>query len=341
MFKFVTKIFSKKKTTEDTEDVSLNYELPSDDPGVNPVLIQEVGDSIQLQEVASLNSQLLAPAQIDGSGMSVRTMAVFEMKNGIHDLSDHVRALGQRLHAQSMGQAKLVEVLTGLPAILKDALPDKHAQNNALGALKLAMDEQNNSNKAFVDALKPLPKFVEAAANLPETARKQMWAMNELTKQLEESNDEAREQSKDVKLMVETIVEQNGEKADQVKKVVENLTKYQKAQLKQAALTLKSSEVARKQAGKHQQQVQRGQQNRMASMQRDQSRHFNRIEEHFKRSSRRQLMATGLAVGLAVVATTFAALVATGIIDFGGEAKAPVAVEQSDRAGTDNTVVEK
>lgn len=339
MFKFVTKIFNKKKTTE---DLGTTYELPSDDPELNPVLIQDVGDSIQLQEVASLNSQLLATTdQTNQAGMSVRTMAVFEMKNGMTDLSDHVRALGQRLHAQSMGQAKLVEVLTGLPAILKDALPDKHAQNNALGALKLAMDEQNNSNKAFVDALKPLPKFVEAAANLPETARKQMWAMNQLTKQLEESNDEAREQSGQVKLMVETLVEQNGEKADQVKEVVNNLTKYQKAQLKQTALTLKSSEVARKSANKHQNQLQRNQTNRMSSMQRDQSRHFNRIEEHFKKSSRRQLWATAVAVSFAVVATTFAALVATGVLNLNSEKPAAVAIEQNDRPDTSNTVLEK
>ncbi|MHC4839871.1 MAG: hypothetical protein ACYTDT_02780, partial [Planctomycetota bacterium] len=204
MFKFVTKMFRKKPQPEAVEST---YELPSDDPEINPVLVQEIGDSVQLQEVASLNSQLLAPVTPNApSAMSVRTRAVFEMNNGIQDLSDHVRSLGQRLHAQSMGQAKLVEVLTGLPSILKEALPDKHEQNNALAALKLAMDEQNNNNKAFVDALKPLPKFVEAAANLPETARKQMWAMNELTKQLETSNDEAREQSSQVKLMVETIV---------------------------------------------------------------------------------------------------------------------------------------
>jgi hypothetical protein len=141
--------------------------------------------------------------------------------------------------------------------------------------------------------------------------------------------------------MVETIVEQNGDKADQVKEVVENLTKYQKAQLKQAAMTLKSNEAARKSAHKHQSQVQREQHNRMASMQRDQSRHFNRIEEHFKRSSRRQLWATGVAVSLAVVATIFAALVATGVLDLGTEPQSSVVVDSSERPGTDNTVVEK
>ncbi|MDC1142549.1 hypothetical protein OAU50_05625 [Planctomycetota bacterium] len=339
MLKFVTKMFRKKPEPQVSEPV---YELPSDNPELNPVLVQEAGDSVQMQDVASLNSQLLATIPTsDSAGMSVRTRAVFDMKTGIQDLSDHVRSLGQRLHAQSMGQAKLVEVLTGLPAILKDALPDKHEQNNVLGALKLAMDEQNDSNKAFVDALKPLPKFVEAAANLPETARKQMWAMNELTKQLEDSNDEAREQSSHVKMMVETLVEQNGEKSEEVKRVVDDLTKYQKAQLKQAALTLKSNEAARKAAHKHQGQVQRDQQNRMSVMQRDQSRHFNRIEDHFKRSSRRQLWATGVAVCLAVVATAFAALIATGVLDFGMDSKAPVATDAQERPATDGAVVEK
>ena len=310
MFKFVTRMFKKKQAEAEP------YQLPSDDPELNPILVEEDGDEIPAEEVVMLNSRLLAPVNpLDPANMSVRTRAVVEMKNGLTDLGQHVRMLGQRLHAQSMGQSRLIEALATLPATLKEVLPNVEEQNRALGALKLALDEQSEANRTFVDALKPLPQFVQATANLPETVKKQMWAINELTRQLEEGNSQAREQSEQVKVMVETLSQGNDAKAAELKSAVEEMNKFQKAQLKQAALAVKSSELARRSQRRHQTEIARSQQSRLSAMQHDQSRHFNRIEEHFRRSSRAQFALTGVAVMLAVAAMTFAMLMVTGVIE--------------------------
>jgi hypothetical protein len=325
MFKFVTRMFKK---TEDAQPEE-TYQLPSDDPEVNPILVEDDGEEIPAEEVVMLNSRLLAPVNPqDPSSMSVRTRAVVEMKNGLNDLGSHIRMLGQRLHAQSMGQAKLIEALSTLPGTLQQVLPNVEEQNKVLGAMKLALDEQAESNKTFVDALKPLPGFVSAVANLPETAKKQMWAINELTKQLEDGNSQAKEQSEQVKVMVETLADANSTKAEEMQKTVTQMTKIQKAQLKQAALSVKSQELARRSQRRHHSEVSRTQQNRLTSMQRDQSRHFNRIEEHFKRTSRMQFAMTGVAVALAVAALTFATLLITGAVDLPG-AKQPTAKVQA------------
>ena len=335
MFKKLTRMF-RKKQEEPT------YELPSDNPEINPILIEDDGEEIPPEEVVMLNSRLLAPVNAqDPSSMSVRTRAVVEMKNGLTDLGDHIRMLGQRLHAQSMGQAKLIEALSGLPETLKDVLPDADEQNRALGALKLALDEQTDANRTFVESLKPLPQFVSTMANLPETAKKQMWAINELTKQLEEGNTQAKEQGDQVKVMVETLAAANGEKSEELQKTVEQLTKFQKAQLKQAALAVKSNELARRSQRRHHNEVARSQQSRLTAMQRDQSRYFNRIEEHFKRSSRTQFILTGAAGLIAIAALTFAVLMGSGVIDFGKKHVQPTAETQVERPSDDSAVVSK
>lgn len=333
MFKKLTRMFRKKHE----EDV---YELPSDNPEINPILVED-DDEIPPEEVVMLNSRLLAPVNPnDPSSMSVRTRAVVEMKSGLNDLGAHIRMLGQRLHAQSMGQAKLIEALSNLPETLKEVLPNAEEQNRALGALKLALDEQTEANRTFVDALKPLPQFVSTMANLPETAKKQMWAINELTKQLEEGNSQAKEQGEQVKVMVETLAAANGQKSEELQKTVEELTKFQKAQLKQAALAVKSSELARRSQRRHHTEIARSQQSRLNSMQRDQSRYFNRIEEHFKRSARTQLVLTGAAGLIAIAALTFAVLMGSGVIEIGGKAQ-PTAETQTDRPVDDSAVVAK
>jgi chromosome segregation ATPase len=337
MIKFVTRMF-KKDERENTED----YQLPTDDPEVNPILVEDDGDDVPLQEIASLNSQLLAPADVqDPSGLSVRTRAVVEMQNGLTDLASHIRVLGQRLHAQSMGQSKLIEALSNLPQTIKEVLPDVQEQTNALAALKLAMDEQTAANKTFVDALKPLPKFVETAANLPEAARKQIVVLNELTKQLEDGNTKTQAQSEQVKVMVRTLAASTGKSAEQVTQVVTNLTKLQKAQLKQAALAVKSSELARRDQKRHHTEVAKNQQNRLAAMQRDQTRHFNRIEEHFKRNSRRQLAVAGTAVALAVAAVTFAVVMSSGSFSADKSDAAFPMADNTERVIDGNAVVER
>ena len=331
MLKFVTRMFKKKPVAD------APYQLPSDDPELNPILIEEDGDEIPAEEVVMLNSRLLAP--VDPSGMSVRTRAVIEIKSGLNDLGSHIRSLGQRLQAQSMGQAKLIEALSSLPATLQQVLPNVEEQNKALGALKLALDEQADANRTFVEALKPLPQFVQAAANLPETARKQMWAINELTRQLEVGNTQATEQSHQVKVMVESLAQANTVKSEELTAAVGELTKFQKAQLKQAALAVKSNELARHSQRRHHTEIARTQQSRLTTLQRDQSRHFNRMEEHFKRTSRLQFALTGVAVLLAVAALTFATLMITGVFKMPGT-QTPTALDQP-RSVDKDAVVER
>jgi hypothetical protein len=313
MFKFVTRLFQKKPAEP-------AYQLPSDDPGVNPIVVDESED-IPMEEVVALNSRLLMPVAPE---MSARSRAVVEIKTGLNDLGQHIRCLGQRLHAQSMGQAKLIEALSTLPETLKGVLPNVEEQNRALGALKLALDEQAEANRTFVDALKPLPEFVQTVANLPETAKKQMWAINELTKQLEAGNQQAVEQSEQVKVMVQTLSAGNEAQTGVLKGAVEDLTKFQRAQLKQQALAVKSNELARRSQRRHQVEMSRTQQSRLSTMQKDQSRHFNRIEEHFRHTARTQFALTGVAVMLAVAALTFATLLITGVISLPAS-QAPVA----------------
>jgi hypothetical protein len=329
MLKFVTRMFKKKPVAD------APYQLPSDDPELNPILIEEDGDEIPAEEVVMLNSRLLAP--VDPSGMSVRTRAVIEIKSGLNDLGSHIRSLGQRLQAQSMGQAKLIEALSSLPATLQQVLPNVEEQNKALGALKLALDEQADANRTFVEALKPLPQFVQAAANLPETARKQMWAINELTRQLEVGNTQATEQSHQVKVMVESLAQANTVKSEELTAAVGELTKFQKAQLKQAALAVKSNELARHSQRRHHTEIARTQQSRLTTLQRDQSRHFNRMEEHFKRTSRMQFALTGVAVLLAVAALTFATLMITGVFKMPGT-QTPTAIDQTRNIDKDAVV---
>jgi hypothetical protein len=313
MFKFVTRLFQKKAAEP-------AYQLPSDDPELNPIVVDESED-IPMEEVVALNSRLLAPVVPE---MSARSRAVIEIKTGLNDLGDHIRSLGQRLHAQSMGQAKLIETLSMLPETLKGVLPNVEEQNRALGALKLALDEQAEANRTFVDALKPLPQFVETVANLPETAKKQMWAINELTKQLEAGNAQAVEQSEQVRVMVQTLNAGQDAQVGVLKGAVEDLTKFQRAQLKQQALAVKSNELARRSQRRHQVEMSRTQQSRLNAMQKDQSRHFNHIEEHFRKTARTQFALTGVAVMLAVAALTFATLLITGVISLPAS-PAPVA----------------
>jgi chromosome segregation ATPase len=337
MFKLVTRMFRKK-----TDKPAADYQLPTDDPEVNPILVEDDGEELAPQEAATLNSQLLVPINtLDPAAMSVRTRAIVEMKNGLGDLASHIRVLGQRLHAQSMGQSKLIEALTRLPQTIKDVIPSGEAQTNALAAMKIALEDQSNANRQFVDAMKPLPEFMKSVANLPETARKQMWAITQLTEQLDRSNDAVKEQGDQVKVMVEKLASGNDERSAELSATLEQLANLQKTQVKQTTLAVKSSELARKSQRRHQTEALTTQQTRLAAMQRDQSRHFNRIEEHFKTSARRQFAMTAVAVGLAIGAVTLAVLMATGTIKLTDTSPVRTAETPTERAVDSNAVVGK
>lgn len=336
MLNFMTKMFRKKEET--TED----YSLPSDDPELNPILVEDEEAQLSQREVASLNSQLLIPAsQLDATGMSVRTRAVVEMKHGLNDLASHIRVLGQRLHAQSMGQAKLIEALSSLPQTIKQAVPNAQEQTNALAAMKIALDNQGKANRDFIQAMKPLPEFVQAASKLPEAAQKQMLAISALTTQLEEGNLATKEQGEQVRVMVETLTAQGNEKTAQMKDAVEVMTKLQKAQLKQAALVVKSHEATRASQRRHHTEIAQTQQQRLVAMQRDQGRHFGRIEEHFRKSARRQVAFVGTAVGLAAAALLLAVFVMSGVVKLPVGNEAPTADQNTERNVDGSAVVEK
>jgi len=305
MFKRITGWFRRKSPAS----VALpQYVLPSDDPEISPIPVEDASD-VQMAEVASLNSRLLSPVSADSAGWSVRTRAVVEMKNGLGDLGSHVRSLGQRLQAQTMGQQRLLEALTNLPLMLRDVIPSGEEQTKALAAMKLALDEQADANRQFVDALKPLPEFVRAAANLPETARKQMWALEKLTEQLEAGNQQATEHGQQVKVLVESLTENNGQNAQQMQGMVEQLTRFQRAQLKQQAAALRGGQAALASQRKHQIEMEKSQQSRLSAIAHTQAQSLHRLEENFRRSTRMQLVVTAAAALLAILALAAVAFV--------------------------------
>ncbi|MDH5642103.1 MAG: hypothetical protein OEY28_12500, partial [Nitrospira sp.] len=167
----------------------------------------------------------------------------------------------------------------------------------------------------FVEALRPLPAFLKTAAHLPLAAQKQMEAIGKLTEQLDQSNKEAQEQSEQVKVMVETLSKTGSEKDEKIEGMVTNLEKYQRMQAKQAALAVKSNELARRSQRRASEDLQLTQMARLDAMQRDQSRHFNRIEEHFRRGSKRQMWITSVAVIAAIAALALVGLFSTGVLD--------------------------
>jgi hypothetical protein len=326
MLSFITRLFKKRPAS-----MRVNYVLPSDNPDDNPVFVAD-GDSVELTEVASLNSRLLAPVDPMGmGGVSVRTRALIEMKNGFQDLATHVRSLGQRLHSQSMGQSRLIETLTKLPTMLREVIPNGEDQTRALASLKVALDEQACANQIVIEALKPLPAFVTAVCDLPIAAKQQVVALDELTKELERTNNEARTQSEQVKVMVESLVTNEKGKSEELKEAVVRLEEYQKAQLTGVQAQAQAAEAQRRSQRRHHVEVARKQAEHLASLNREQGRYFARMEEQMSKSARRMMWVAGSAVGAAVVAVMFAVLMATGVINLHEDPKVAAPAEKTTR----------
>lgn len=326
MLSFITRLFKKRPAS-----MRVNYVLPSDNPDDNPVFVAD-GDSVELTEVASLNSRLLAPVDPMGmGGVSVRTRALIEMKNGFQDLATHVRSLGQRLHSQSMGQSRLIETLTKLPTMLREVIPNGEDQTRALASLKVALDEQACANQIVIEALKPLPAFVTAVCDLPIAAKQQVVALDELTKELERTNNEARTQSEQVKVMVESFVTNEKGKSEELKEAVVRLEEYQKAQLTGVQAQAQAAEAQRRSQRRHHVEVARKQAEHLASLNREQGRYFARMEEQMSKSARRMMWVAGSAVGAAVVAVMFAVLMATGVINLHEDPKVAAPAEKTTR----------
>lgn len=326
MLSFITRLFKKRPAS-----MRVNYVLPSDNPDDNPVFVAD-GDSVELTEVASLNSRLLAPVDPMGmGGVSVRTRALIEMKNGFQDLATHVRSLGQRLHSQSMGQSRLIETLTKLPTMLREVIPNGEDQTRALASLKVALDEQACANQIVIESLKPLPAFVTAVCDLPIAAKQQVVALDELTKELERTNNEARTQSEQVKVMVESLVTNEKGKSEELKEAVVRLEEYQKAQLTGVQAQAQAAEAQRRSQRRHHVEVARKQAEHLASLNREQGRYFARMEEQMSKSARRMMWVAGSAVGAAVVAVMFAVLMATGVINLHEDPKVAAPAEKTTR----------
>lgn len=326
MLSFITRLFKKRPAS-----MRVNYVLPSDNPDDNPVFVAD-NDSVELTEVASLNSRLLAPVDPMGmGGVSVRTRALIEMKNGFQDLATHVRSLGQRLHSQSMGQSRLIETLTKLPTMLREVIPNGEDQTRALASLKVALDEQACANQIVIEALKPLPAFVTAVCDLPIAAKQQVVALDELTKELERTNNEARTQSNQVKVMVESLVTNEKGKSEELKEAVTRLEEYQKAQLTGVQAQAQAAEAQRRSQRRHHVEVARKQAEHLAALNREQGRYFTRMEEQMSKSARRMMWVAGSAVGAAVVAIMFAVLMATGVINLNEEPKVAAPVVKTER----------
>ncbi len=337
MLKFITRLFRKRSSSQPLD----KYELPSDNPDSNPVIVVDE-DGVDVTEVASINSRLLASVDSCGMpGMSVRTRALVEMKNGFQDLATHIRSLGQRLHSQSLGQSRLIETLSKLPTMLREVIPNGEDQTRALCALKIALDDQASANQIMIESLKPLPAFVSAVCDLPIAAKQQVVALDELTKELERTNNEARTQSDQVKVMVESLVTNEKDKSEELKTAVQSLEQYQQAQLKAAQMQLKSAEMTRRSQRRHHVEVSRKQAEQLAALNREQGRYFSRMEDQMGKSARRMLWVAGSAVGVAVVSMLIAALLATGVIDLGlGNPAQPVQAVQPSRE-TGNAVVSR
>lgn len=326
MLSFITRLFKKRPAS-----MRVNYVLPSDNPDDNPVFVAD-GDSVELTEVASLNSRLLAPVDPMGmGGVSVRTRALIEMKNGFQDLATHVRSLGQRLHSQSMGQSRLIETLTKLPTMLREVIPNGEDQTRALASLKVALDEQACANQIVIEALKPLPAFVTAVCDLPIAAKQQVVALDELTRELERTNNEARTQSEQVKVMVESLVTNEKGKSEELKEAVVRLEEYQKAQLTGVQAQAQAADAQRRSQRRHHVEVARKQAEHLASLNREQGRYFTRMEEQMSKSARRMMWVAGSAVGAAVVAVMFAVLMAAGVINLNEEPKLAAPTVKTER----------
>lgn len=146
---------------------SAPYALPTDDPELTPLHVS--GDSAAAAPLEDTAEPL--PAS--------RVQAIEEMKAGISDLGAQVRMLAQRLQAQNIGNARLLEALQGLPSALREAMPGGAEHAGALAAMTQALDQQAQANAKLAQILEPLPQL---ATLLPQTASRQLQAMEQVAR---------------------------------------------------------------------------------------------------------------------------------------------------------------
>ena len=113
--------------------------------------------------------------------------------------------------------------------------------------------------------------------------------------------------------------------------MVEQMTKYQRAGLKQAFIANQQQDAVRKSQRRHHAELEHVQSAKLASIQKEQARQFAAMEGHLTRSAKRQSILAGAAVAVAAVAAALMMLVATGVIRVGDSAQGMAQTEAERR----------
>jgi hypothetical protein len=147
------------------DEAAGRYVLPSDDPELSPITITD-------QSAELLPAECELPLEAAPSA-SVRTVAA--VQDGLAELASQVRTLGQRVQAQAMGNARLLEALQDLPNSLRSAMPGGADHSGALDAMREAMAASAASTARLCEALAPL-------RDLPAKATEQLTAMRQVAR---------------------------------------------------------------------------------------------------------------------------------------------------------------
>jgi hypothetical protein len=149
------------------DEAAGRYVLPSDDPEVSPITVADESAELLPAEIEPL-SEPAGPPQ----------PAVAAVQDGLAELASQVRTLGQRVQAQAMTNARLLEALQALPAALRGAIPGGAEHAQALGALRDAIAENAANNARLCEGLAPLKQL----ADLPARAGEQVSALQQVAR---------------------------------------------------------------------------------------------------------------------------------------------------------------
>lgn len=164
MFGSITRWLRRKPSDE----VESRYVLPSDDPELNPITISD--------ESAELLPAEIEPLSAPAPSASARTVAA--VQDGLAELASQVRTLGQRVQAQAIGNARLLEALNALPTALRDAMPGGADHTGALNAMRDALAENASTHSRLCEALTPLQHL----AAMPAKAEAQLETMKQVAR---------------------------------------------------------------------------------------------------------------------------------------------------------------
>jgi hypothetical protein len=164
MFGSITRWLRRKPSDE----VEGRYVLPSDDPELSPITITD-------QSAELLPAECELPLEAAPSASARNVAAV---QDGLAELASQVRTLGQRVQAQAIGNARLLEALNALPTALRDAMPGGTDHTLALNAMRDALAENAGTNSRLCEALTPLQHL----AAMPAKAEAQLDALQQVAR---------------------------------------------------------------------------------------------------------------------------------------------------------------